>query len=81
MVPRLTAYRNEKSGKTFCHFNAESRRDHLNEILSKVHHFLLMDGSTDTGNIDNEIFLVLWCDVDCDDQIVRTHVVPLCFQT
>jgi hypothetical protein len=29
-----------------------------------------MDGSTDAGNIDDEIFLILWCDVDgCDEKI------------
>lgn len=74
-----TAYRNENAGKTFCHFIAEPRRDHLKEILSKSQFFsLLMDGSTDTGNIDDELFLVLWCDVDCDDQLVHTHMSYLC---
>ena len=29
---------------------------------------ILTDGSTDTGNIDDEMFLVLWCDVDHEDQ-------------
>ena len=33
-----------------------------------------MDGSTDTDNIDDEMFLVLWCDVDHDDnQFTQTR--------
>ena len=49
-----TTYHNEIAGKTVCHFIAESMRDHLKEILSKAHFFsVLMDGSTDTGNIDD----------------------------
>ena len=80
-----TTYHNENAGKTFCktfcHFIAESRRP-FKKILSKAQFFPLhMNGSTDTGNIDDEIFLVLWCDVDCDDQLVHTHILPLRFQT
>ncbi len=33
-----------------------------------------MDGSTDTGNIDDELFLVLWCDVDASDEKVHTRM-------
>lgn len=33
-----------------------------------------MDGSTDTANIDDEMFLVLWCDVDHDDEMVHTNM-------
>ena len=33
-----------------------------------------MDGSTDTANIEGDIFLVLWCDVDCDDEMVHTNM-------
>lgn len=32
-----------------------------------------MDGSTTTGNTDDEIFLVLWCAVDHEDQLVNTN--------
>ena len=34
-----------------------------------------MDGSTDSGNIDDEIFHVLWCDVDRSDEKVRTRMI------
>ena len=33
-----------------------------------------MDGSTDSANIDDEIFLILWCDVDCEDQLIHTNM-------
>ena len=74
-----TAYRNQNAGKTFCHFIAESRRQQLIENLSNAQFFsLLMDGSTDTANIDDEMFLVLWCDVDHDDQLVHTNMNYFC---
>ena len=34
-----TTYHKENAGKTFCHFIAEYRRDHLKEILSKAQFF------------------------------------------
>ena len=58
-----SSYTNEVAGKTFCHYIAKSRREDLLKCLYKAKYFLLlMDGSTDAGNID-EIFLILWCDV------------------
>ena len=33
-----------------------------------------MDGSTDTGNIDEEMFLVLYCDVNSDEEQVYTKI-------
>ena len=33
-----------------------------------------MDGSTDVANIDDELFLVLWCDVDGSDEKVHTRM-------
>ena len=35
---------------------------------------VLMDGSTDKSNIDDELFLVLWCDVDGIDEKVHTRM-------
>ena len=54
------AYHNQNAGRIFCHFIAESKKEHLVEAPSKAKFFsLLMDGSTDTGNIDDELFVVL----------------------
>lgn len=33
-----------------------------------------MDGSTDKGNIDDELFLVLWYDIDGADEMVHTRM-------
>jgi hypothetical protein len=77
-----TAYRNPNAGKTFCHFIAESRREQLVEKLTKAKCFsLLIDGSMDAGNVDDEIFLVLWCDIDrrhSGDEMVHTNMSYFC---
>ena len=46
--------------------------------LSRANFFsLIMDASTDKGNVDDEIFLVIYCDVDgCDE-----NGFPLCAKT
>ena len=70
-----TAYRNRNAAKTFCHYIAESKREQLTARLAKAQFFsILMDGSTDVGNIDDELFLVLWCDINCDDQAIHTNM-------
>ena len=62
-------YNNEHAAKTFCHYIAETRREDLAENLASAKFFsILMDGSTDKGNIDDEMFLALWCDVDGTDE-------------
>ena len=33
---------------------------------------LLLDGSTDRGNIDDQLFLVVWCDRNGSDEKVHT---------
>ena len=33
-----------------------------------------MDGSTDVSNIDEEMFLVLWCDTDGNDEKVHSRM-------
>lgn len=39
---------------------------------------LIVDESTDTGNLNDEIFLVLWCDIDSGDQLVHTNMNYFC---
>ena len=64
------------TAKTFCHYIAETRREDLAENLASAKFFsILMDGSTDKGNIDDEMFLALWCDVDGTDEKVHTRMV------
>lgn len=49
------------------------------DTLSKAKFFsVLMDGSTDKGNIDDEMFLVTHCDIDGLDERVHTRMDFLC---
>ena len=73
-----SAYTNQNAGKTFCHFIAESKRECLTQKLAKAQYFsILMDGSTDTGNIDDEVFLIQWCEVDTNCYIVNNYMVVI----
>ena len=68
-----TAYINEISCKMFCHYIAECKRKELIEIVSKINFFsIVMDGSTDKGNIDDELFLLIWCDTN---GMMRKYIV------
>ena len=70
-----TSYVNENAGKEMIHFTAESKRQELQKKLANAKFFsLLLDGSTDTGNIDNEIILVVWCDKDTSDEKIHTRM-------
>ena len=70
-----SSYVNENAGKDFMHYIAESRRQELKEKLAKANFFsLLLDGSTDASNIDNEMFLAVWCDCNGSDQKVYTRM-------
>ena len=69
-----SAYTNEIAGKTFTHYIAESRRSQLFEKLAQAKFFsLLIDGSTDKGNIDNEIFMAVWCDCNTNGVDEKIH--------
>ena len=68
------SYTNETSGKEMIHYVAESRRQELMKKLGDASFFsLLLDGSTDKGNIDNELILIVWCDVNGSDEKVHTR--------
>ena len=36
--------------------------------------YILMDGSTDASNTDNELILVRWCDTDSTDEKVHSRL-------
>ena len=70
-----TKYNNEHTAKTFCHYTAETRRQDLAENLTSAKFFsLLMDGTCDSGNIDNKMLLVVWCDTESSDEKVHTRM-------
>ena len=63
-----TTYTNEIAGKTFTHYIAESNRQQLLELAQAKFFSLLIDGSTDTGNINNELYMVVWYYCDGTDK-------------
>ena len=69
-----TSYLTEPAGRTFLHFIAEAKRLEIVQILQKAIFFsLLLDGSTDTANIENELLLAVWFDPDGVDEKVYTR--------
>ena len=70
-----TVYVNENAGKDFMHYIAESRRRELKQTLANARFFsLLLEGSTDVGNVDDEVFLAVWCDCTQSDEKVHTRM-------
>lgn len=57
------------------HYTAETRRHELTTRITKASFFsLLLDGSTDKDNIDNQLILVVWCHVNGSDEQVHTRM-------
>ena len=60
-----TNYTTETSTRSFTHFIAEAQRKKLVTGLQQAKFFsVLLDGSTDSRNIENELLLVVWFDKD-----------------
>ena len=69
-----SSYTNEIACKSFTHFIAESQHRQLFEKLTQAKFFsLLIDGSTDKGNADDEVFVVVWCDSSSADEKMHTR--------
>ena len=70
-----SSYRNLMAGKEFIHYLAEAQRhDLLQKLVNAKFLSLLLDGSTDVGNVDNEVLLVVWFDPDGLDEKVHTRM-------
>ena len=64
------------AAREFTHYIAESVRHHLCNCLtcSTANFFsLLLDGSTDSGNTENELFLIVWFDQNGANEKVCTR--------
>ena len=69
------SYTYECNGRTFEHYIAEARQKELAEkVVGAKFYSLLIDGSTDKGNIDNKAVLAVWCDPNCSDEKVHTRI-------
>ena len=69
------AYKTAVSAQTFTHYIAESQRQSFLESFSASNFYsFLMDGSTDAGNVEDELVLVLYCTQDTAAQEMRSCV-------
>ena len=70
-----SAYLNETACKTFCSYIAKVKTSQLADHLSKVKFFsVLMDGTTDRANVEDEAFLAVWCDANATDEKIHTRM-------
>ena len=57
------------------HYTAESRRRELKQTLANARFFsLLLEGSTDVGIVDDEVFPAVLCDRNRSDEKVHTQM-------
>ena len=69
------SYLHENAGKEFTHFIAEARRQEVYTTISNVPFFsLLMDGSADSGKIENEVISIVWCDTKSEDEKIHMRI-------
>ena len=68
------AYRTPDSAKSFTGFIAASQRQGFLDLLCCRSHFfsLLMDGTTDAGNVEDELVAILYCAKDDASQQMTT---------
>jgi len=60
-----TTYNNRDSARNFVHCIAESQRKLFYAKLESCHFYsMLMDSSTDKGRVENELFVILFCEKD-----------------
>ena len=70
-----TTFVSENAGKDFMYYIAESRRRELKQTLANARFFsLLLEGSTDVGIVDDEVFLAVLCDRNRSDEKVHTQM-------
>ena len=73
-----TNYCNDVTCKTFCHFISQSKYQSLTNELTKANFFLLLlDGSTDCSNVENIMFLAVYCDTNASDEKVHSKMTYL----
>ena len=68
------SYTTEIACRNFTHYIAECIKQTLYNRLGTANFFsLLLDGSTDSENVENELFLVIWFDQDGTGEKVCTR--------
>ena len=70
-----SSYTNDTNARAFVHYIAEAQRQNLISIIEKKRFYsILIDGSTDSGNIDNELILLVSFDINGPDEEVNTLI-------
>ena len=69
-----SSYLTNNAAKEFIHFIARSmKHDVISEVPKAKLFSIFMDGSTDKGNVDNEL-MVCWCDTNAEDEKLHTRI-------
>ena len=50
------------------------KHDVISEVAKAKFFSIFMDGSTDKGNVDNELMMVCWCDTNAEDEKLHTRI-------
>lgn len=68
------AYKTKDSAKYFTHYIAESQRQNFISFLSATSRFysFLMDGSTDSGKVEDEVVVIMYCTQDAVSEKVKS---------
>ena len=66
-------YKNDIACSTFVSYTAAEVRHNLLETLSKIKFFVQADGSTDTGNAEDELYTVQFFEPKSNDGQVHVH--------
>jgi len=68
-------YLTNNAAKDFVHFIARSMKtDDVSEVSRAKFFSIFLDGSTDKGNVDNELMMVCWCDTNAEDKKLYTRI-------
>ncbi len=69
-----SSYKINECAKLFVHFIAEAQRKSFLQSIPETVRFLsfLMDGSTDSGNKEQELIFVVFCSRDVKAQEIRS---------
>ena len=71
-----SGYKNDKACATFVEYIAQQQRKLLTSTLAKAKFFSIQaDGSTNVGNVENELFLALYLDPHAPGGARRSCVV------
>jgi len=73
MVKIGSSYLTKNAAKDFVHFFARSMKNNdVSEVVQAKFFSIFIDGSTDKGNVHNELMMVCWRDTSSEDKKLHT---------